>query len=219
MDFACWPMWTRVGFFLVFFLILSFNILVARNWALSFFFHFTFYGVITFSFSFFFVINQDSSTFDLFKTSFLFYFYHSSLDWLEIGLYVFCFFLSIRLSQFYIHDSEVSGLTWFNSDFFFLVSPLNIELFDNWNSWLYSMCFRQGYSSVTTKLYIWRTNTDGLGSGVFKLFCCQFFFHFIYHFRSFFIRVIKLVELIKPNRVNNSSLRFVFVFLWILALC
>lgn len=100
---------------------------------------------------------------------------------------------------------------------FFLVSPLNIELFDNWNSWLYSICFYKVILvSQPSCIFDMLTRMDS--GRVFLNFFVVNFFHFIYHFCSFFIRVIKLVELIKPNQVNNLSLRFFFIFLWILAL-
>jgi hypothetical protein len=73
---------------------------------------------------------------------FFFQFYHSIFDLFGFNLLAFFFtFIFMGLSQSYAYDCKVSELTRIDSNkffsllfnFFFLVSPFNIELFGNWN--------------------------------------------------------------------------------------
>jgi hypothetical protein len=89
-------MLTQVGsgwvFFLtffnyIFFLILSFKILFARNWTMIFFFHFVLYGVITFLFNFF--LRYQIRSFNFWFLNFFFQFHPSIFELKETDCCVF----------------------------------------------------------------------------------------------------------------------------------
>jgi hypothetical protein len=118
---------------------------------------------------------------------------------LEIGICILFFpFLFIGLSQSYVYDRGVCGLTWIDSYFFYFFFKLNFFFYFclstlscsiiEFHDFIY-FAFKHGHFGIMTKSKILHIDLGGLGSSFF-----WHFLNYIYIFLNFHALTL-LIEL------------------------